>query len=295
VLLNIKEALAYAVDILKKQNIQAPAREAGALLAFVLKKDLSFIYAHPEGNLSERHEQEYIDIVAKRSSRMPFQYITNNQEFMSLDFYVDENCLIPRPDTEILVEAALEVIKKYKEPVRVLDIGTGSGAIAVSIAYYAPGTIVDAMDISESALRVAAANARKHRVQGRINFINADFRYYNAEERYNVVISNPPYIPSGDIKNLMPEVADYEPVLALDGGEDGLDFYRAIASKIKALLTPGGTVLTEVGMGQHARVGKLLEKEGMHVSVIKDLAGIDRVVIGNFGNIFLKNCIKSPF
>jgi len=295
VLLNIKEALAYAVDILKKQNIQAPAREAGALLAFVLKKDLSFIYAHPEGNLSERHEQEYIDIVAKRSSRMPFQYITNNQEFMSLDFYVDENCLIPRPDTEILVEAALEAIIKYKEPVRVLDIGTGSGAIAVSIAYYAPGTIVDAMDISESALRVAAANARKHRVQGRINFINADFRYYNAEERYNVVISNPPYIPSGDIKNLMPEVADYEPVLALDGGEDGLDFYRAIASKIKALLTPGGTVLTEVGMGQHARVGKLLEKEGMHVSVIKDLAGIDRVVIGNFGNIFLKNCIKSPF
>lgn len=284
--MNIKEALAYAGDILKSGNIQAPVREAGVLLAFVMKKDLSYIYAHPEENLPEALEHEYMDAVEKRSNRMPFQYITNHQEFMSLDFYVNRNCLIPRSDTEILVEAALKVIKKYKAPVRVLDVGTGSGAIAVSIAYYNENTVIDAIDISESALQVAEINAKRHQVHKRINFINADFRRFKAEKPYPVVISNPPYIPSGDIKKLMSEVADYEPVLALNGGVDGLDFYRIIALKLKDLLTPDGTVLTEVGIGQHTQVKELFEKEGMSVSVMKDLAGIDRVVLGNFGNIF---------
>lgn len=293
--MNIKEAMAVAADILKNGNIHAPVREAGVLLAYVMKKDLSFIYAHPEEMLSEQLEREYMDIVSKRSNRMPFQYISNNQEFMSLDFYVNQNCLIPRPDTEILVEATLDIIKRYREPVRVLDIGTGSGAIAVSIAYYAKNTVIDAIDISESALQVAAINAKKHQVHDRIAFLNADLRSFSAEKPYSVVISNPPYIPSGDIKNLMPEVANYEPVLALDGGDDGLDFYRIIASKLANLLTPDGTVLTEVGMGQHAQVMNMFEKEGMNVSVLKDLAGINRVVCGSFGNIFPKNCIKSPF
>ncbi|NLM09680.1 MAG: peptide chain release factor N(5)-glutamine methyltransferase [Clostridiaceae bacterium] len=285
--MNIKEALAVAVKILKSRNIQAPVREAGVLLAYVLKKDLSYIYAHPEDILSEKAESEYMDAVRKRSNRMPFQYITKHQEFMSLDFYVNNSCLIPRPDTEVLVEAALSVIKKYKSPVRVLDIGTGSGAIAVSVAYYDKNTVIDAIDISESALQVAVKNAKKHQVHNRINFKNEDFMHFMPEKPYSVVISNPPYIPGEEIKNLMPEVANYEPVLALDGGEDGLDFYRVIASKLKGLLTPDGTVLTEVGMGQHVQVKELFEKEGMEVSVLKDLAGINRVVLGTFGNIFL--------
>jgi|LFRM01.1.fsa_nt_gb release factor glutamine methyltransferase len=284
--LNIKEALAFAAEILKKGNIQAPVREAGALLAYVLKKDLSYIYAHPEENLPGSIEGEFLKAVEKRGSRMPFQYITNHQEFMSLDFYVDESCLVPRPETEILVEAALNVVKKYEKPIRVLDIGTGSGAIAVSIAYYDRNTVVDAIDISESALNTAMKNAKRHKVLDRISFINRDFMHFAAKEPYRVIISNPPYIPRDEIKNLMPEVADYEPVIALDGGTDGLDFYRAIASGLKNLLTPDGTVLTEVGAGQHAMVRGLFEKEGMSVLVLKDLAGIDRVVVGSLSETF---------
>lgn len=269
--MTIKEALALAIDILKSKNIQTPVREAGVLLGYVMKKDLSYIYAHHEEKLSDELIDEFIEAVKKRSQRMPFQYISNNQEFMSLDFFVNRNSLIPRPDTEILVEAALDVIKKYKSPVRVLDIGTGSGAIAVSIAWYNENTVIDAIDISESALQVAIANSRKHKVYDRIRFINQDFMHFNAEKPYSVVVSNPPYIPCGEIKDLMPEVADYEPVLALDGGQDGLDFYRAIASKLTNLLTPDGIVLTEVGIGQHTQVKELFEKEGMSVKVIKIL------------------------
>jgi len=280
--LNIREALNEAVSILKNSNIETPAREAGVLLAFVLKKDLSYIYAHPEENLPDGILREFIDAVGRRSRRMPFQYISNRQEFMSLEFYVDQNCLVPRPDTEILVEAALEAVKKYKGPVRVLDIGTGSGAIAVSIAYYAENTVVDAIDISENALTVAVKNAEKYSTAERINFINADINRFTPEKPYSVVVSNPPYIPRGEIEKLMPEVACYEPVIALDGGEDGLDFYRIIASKLENLLYPDGTVLVEVGIGQHAYVRELFEKKGMRVSVLKDLAGTDRVVLGSF-------------
>lgn len=280
--MNIREALNEAVSILKNSNIETPAREAGVLLAFVLKKDLSYIYAHPEENLPDGILREFIDAVGRRSRRMPFQYISNRQEFMSLEFYVDQNCLVPRPDTEILVEAALEAVKKYKGPVRVLDIGTGSGAIAVSIAYYAENTVVDAIDISENALTVAVKNAEKYSTAERINFINADINRFTPEKPYSVVVSNPPYIPRGEIEKLMPEVACYEPVIALDGGEDGLDFYRIIASKLENLLYPDGTVLVEVGIGQYAYVRELFEKKGMRVSVLKDLAGTDRVVLGSF-------------
>lgn len=278
--MNIKEALADACSILKSGNVETPVREAGVLLAFVMKKDLSYIYAHPEENLPDETIRIYMEAVKKRSERMPFQYITGHQEFMSLDFFVNTSTLIPRPDTEVLVEAALDVIKEYKSSVRVLDIGTGSGAIAVSVAYYAENTVIDAIDISENALKVAAANARKHRVDNRIHFINTDFMDFKAEKPYSIVLSNPPYIPDREIKNLMPEVAHYEPLLALDGGEDGLKFYRAIASGISNLLTPGGTVLTEVGMGQDGQVKEIFEKAGMTVTVIKDLSGINRVVCG---------------
>ncbi|AGC67138.1 release factor glutamine methyltransferase PrmC [Thermoclostridium stercorarium subsp. stercorarium DSM 8532] len=284
--MNIKEALETAGKILKSRNIQTPVREAGVLLAHVIKKDLSYIYAHSEEKLSDELVREFFDVVGKRGSGMPFQYISNRQEFMSLDFYVDQNCLIPRPDTEILVEAALKVIKKYQSPVRILDIGTGSGAIAVSIAYYDKNTVINAIDISENALEIAAANAAKHGVEGRINFINADIRHFTAKKPYAVVVSNPPYIPSGEIENLMPEVAHFEPLIALDGGEDGMDFYRVIASKLESLLTSDGTVLTEVGIGQDSFVMELFEEKGMNVEVLKDLAGINRVVVGCFGKIF---------
>lgn len=280
--LNVKEALAVGSNILKSKGIQTPVREAGVLLAFIVNKDLSWIYAHPDKTLSDELESRYMEAINKRSQRMPFQYISNRQEFMSLDFYVDKNCLIPRPDTETLVEAALHVIKGYNSPVRVLDIGTGSGAITVSVAYYDKNTIIDAMDISEKALQIAAINAKNHCVDDRIRLINADFLNFHTEQRYSVILSNPPYIPNDEIKSLMPEVAQYEPELALNGGQDGLMFYRAIASRATKLLTSDGTVLTEVGIGQDVQVKELFEKEGMLVSVHKDFAGINRVICASY-------------
>lgn len=283
-MLNVKHALSIASDILRSNDIEAPVREAGVLLAFVMKKDISCVYAHLEDELTNELKDAYMEVVAKRSGRVPFQHISNNQEFMSLDFYVDENCLIPRPDTEILVETALQIIKGYnserKGPIRILDIGTGSGAIAVSLTYYDKNVVVDAIDISKKALEIAKMNAQKHLVHDRIRLINADFFSFKPTKPYHMVVSNPPYIPNEEINHLMPEVRVYEPTLALDGGEDGLCFYRGIASSIRHLLVQGGTVLTEVGIGQDAQVKEIFENQGLSVSVYKDYAGINRVLCG---------------
>lgn len=282
--MNVKHALSIASDILRSNDIEAPVREAGVLLAFVMKKDISCVYAHLEDELTNELKDAYMEVVAKRSGRVPFQHISNNQEFMSLDFYVDENCLIPRPDTEILVETALQIIKSYnserKGPIRILDIGTGSGAIAVSLTYYDKNVVVDAIDISKKALEIAKMNAQKHLVHDRIRLINADFFSFKPTKPYHMVVSNPPYIPNEEINHLMPEVRVYEPTLALDGGEDGLCFYRGIASSIRHLLVQGGTVLTEVGIGQDAQVKEIFENQGLSVSVYKDYAGINRVLCG---------------
>ncbi len=283
-MLNVKHALSIASDILRSNDIEAPVREAGVLLAFVMKKDISCVYAHLEDELTNELKDAYMEVVAKRSGRVPFQHISNNQEFMSLDFYVDENCLIPRPDTEILVETALQIIKGYnserKGPIRILDIGTGSGAIAVSLTYYDKNVVVDAIDISKKALEIAKMNAQKHLVHDRIRLINADFFSFKPTKPYHMVVSNPPYIPNEEINHLMPEVRVYEPTLALDGGEDGLCFYRGIASSIRHLLVQGGTVLTEVGIGQDAQVKEIFENQGLSVSIYKDYAGINRVLCG---------------
>lgn len=282
--MNVKHALSIASDILRSNDIEAPVREAGVLLAFVMKKDISCVYAHLEDELTNELKDAYMEVVAKRSGRVPFQHISNNQEFMSLDFYVDENCLIPRPDTEILVETALQIIKGYnserKGPIRILDIGTGSGAIAVSLTYYDKNVVVDAIDISKKALEIAKMNAQKHLVHDRIRLINADFFSFKPTKPYHMVVSNPPYIPNEEINHLMPEVRVYEPTLALDGGEDGLCFYRGIASSIRHLLVQGGTVLTEVGIGQDAQVKEIFENQGLSVSIYKDYAGINRVLCG---------------
>ena len=198
--------MAFALNILKDNNIEAPAKESGVLLAFVLKKDVSWLYAHPEYCLEPNVLKEYRNIVFKRSKGMPFSYIVNNREFMSLDFYVNPDCLIPRPETEILVEAVLSRINKMEEALphinkveealpqinkaeaalseinkscnaalRVLHVGAGSGAICVSIAYYAPKTIIDALDVSNNALEIAAMNAKRHCVENRIRLVTADF------------------------------------------------------------------------------------------------------------------------
>lgn len=281
--MTIGEALAEAGGIFNKKRMEAPVREAGVLLAFVLNVDISWIYAHSLDVLSPEKTAKYRELVQKRSEGMPFQYISNNQEFMSLNFHVTRDCLIPRADTEVLVETALAWLKR-KSPAEanVLDIGTGSGAIAVSLAFHGGNIRIDALELSPNALKLAVENARKHNVDNRIRFIQADFFHWEADEPYSLVLSNPPYIPHGDLKNLMPEVGRYEPRVALDGGKDGLVFYRTIAAKTKRLLKPGGAIFVEVGLGQAEYVRQMLESQGLDSEIYQDLSGISRVVRGEW-------------
>lgn len=280
--MNLFEAVQNAAGILKNKGIENPVWEAGLLMSYVLKKDISYVYTHHNCSLSPENYEKYKDLVCLRANGMPYQYITQNQEFMSLDFFVNSGCLIPRPETEILVEAALSVIlDKNSCKIRVLDIGTGSGAIAVSIAFYAVKTVVDAVDISLEAIETAKRNAKTHKVNNRVHFLQKDFFSWEPDLPYDIVLSNPPYIPSSEISLLPVGITGYEPAAALDGGPDGLIFYREIAKKIEKLLKPGGSVFVETGAGQARFVSDIFKSCGLSASVYRDLAGTERVVRGD--------------
>jgi len=280
--LNVFEAVQGAVRMLKNNGIENPVWEAGLLMGFVLKKDISYVYAHHDHSLSPGDYEKYMDLARIRANGMPYQYITQNQEFMSLDFFVTSGCLVPRPETETLVDAALSwIIEKNRGEIRVLDIGTGSGAIAVSIAYYATTAVVDAVDISHEAIETARRNAKTHAVNNRVNFLQTDFFNWVPDSPYDIVLSNPPYIPSSEVSSLPAGIIEYEPVTALDGGPDGLMFYREIAAKIEKLLKPGGSVFVEAGAGQAGLVSDIFENRGLYTSVYRDLAGTERVIRGD--------------
>ena len=202
---------------------------------------------------------------------------------MALPFFVDENVLIPRPDTENLVETVLGLIDKEKD-VHILDMCTGSGCIAVSLAYYLPNSKITAVDISDSALKVAKHNARLNNVDGQIFFIKSNLFERlpkTLKEKIDIIVSNPPYIPTKDMEDLMREVRDYEPNQALDGGEDGLRFYHPIINDCMEYLRPGGVLAFEIGYNQAEPVENLLKDYGFsNIEIKKDLAGFDRVIFG---------------
>ncbi len=221
-------------------------------------------------------------MLARRTKREPLAYIVGHKEFYSLDFEVSPAVLIPRPETELAVTAALEAIELVRDP-RVLDIGTGSGAIAIAIAANAPAARVTATDISPRALALAARNAVRHRVADRVSFRRADrFEVLDAEPplgRFDLIVSNPPYIDDGALAGLEPEVRGYEPHVALAAGSDSLNFFRAIASGARVHLGGGGELIVEVGAGQAAAVAQIFDRAGLRVvSVLDDLAGLPRVV-----------------
>lgn len=221
-------------------------------------------------------------MLARRTKREPLAYIVGHKEFYSLDFEVSPAVLIPRPETELAVTAALEAIELVRDP-RVLDIGTGSGAIAIAIAANAPAARVTATDISPRALALAARNAVRHRVADRVSFRRADrFEVLDAEPplgHFDLIVSNPPYIDDGALAGLEPEVRGYEPHVALAAGSDSLNFFRAIASGARVHLGGGGELIVEVGAGQAAAVAQIFDRAGLRVvSVLDDLAGLPRVV-----------------
>lgn len=270
-----REAIAFGERNLSEAEVLDAKNDAWLLMAMACKVDHTFYYMHMDEEMAADWEEEFKTLIKKRSEHIPLQYITGEQEFMGLKFHVNSNVLIPRQDTETLVEEAL---KHIRPGMSVLDMCTGSGCVLISILKKTYGVTGVGTDISKQALNVAKENAR-------INEVSAVFErsdlFDNVMDTFDVIVSNPPYIRSGEIPALMPEVAEFEPTIALDGKEDGLFFYRKIISKSREYLKPEGMLLFEIGYDQGQQVSEMMRFAGFtEVQVIKDLAGHDRVVFG---------------
>lgn len=280
--LTISELISHGVDILKKNNIESPVLNAGVILCHVLKCDRIFIYSHGDKCVDISDIKVYNIMIGQRASGKPLQYIIGKNEFMSLPFVVTPDVLIPRPETELLVEQVIKFSEGFNEKaINILDIGTGSGCIAICLAFYIKNALVTALDVSENALGVARQNALNLGVSDRMTFVESNlFNNLYEYNKFDVIASNPPYIPSSDIELLQAEVKEHEPHTALDGGEDGLFFYRAIIKQSTAYLKPNGFLILEVGIGQAAPVTSMMNANFSNINVFKDLSGIDRVVSG---------------
>ena len=262
------------------KGVESPRLDAEVLLSHILQKERIYLYVHFDEPLEAPELARFREMIKQRVQRIPVAYIIGYREFMALRFAVSPAVLVPRPDTEILVEAVLERLRDKVAPA-VVDIGTGSGAIALSLLKNLPQATAAAVDISPAALDVARENAAALEVADRVTFYQGDLYGPVAGRTFAAIVSNPPYIPDADIAGLEPEVREFEPQSALAGGADGLDFYRRLVAGGAGLLEPGGFIAFEVGIHQAAAVAALAENrpEFGKTEIIKDYAGIDRVVI----------------
>lgn len=282
----IKELLKLGVDIIKENEYGNPNLEAMLILSKLLNVDRSYIYTHFDINVDEDIKERFLELISKRALGYPIQYILKQKEFMGLDFYLEEGVLVPRPDTEILVEYIIEYINKYYKEysINILDIGIGSGAISLSIAKNCPNTFVYGVDIGDIPIKVANINKKRFNLSN-VKFFKGDLFSgidgLSMEGKFQIIVSNPPYIPRMDIDKLQAEVKSYEPRLALDGGIDGLDFYREISNKAMKYLKRNGLLAYEIGYDQGEAVRDILIDEGFNdIQVLQDLQGLDRVVLG---------------
>lgn len=274
--MQVKRDLEEAVKILKDNNIDEAIIKAKIVLCMVLKIEKEYIIINDSKEMAKEDEEKYFQYINKLKNGIPLQYITNNQEFMKLNFFVDENVLIPRADTEILVEEVISLANDDKN--KILDVCTGSGAIAVSLAKYIKNSNVMAIDISKEALKIAEKNSFNNNVN--IKFIESDL-FNNLEENdFDIIVSNPPYIRENVINELSIEVK-HEPKIALDGGKDGLDFYRKLSSESYKYLKEDGYLCLEIGYDQKKEVIEILKNEKKYKNIYstKDLFGNDRIII----------------
>lgn len=270
-----REAIELGEKILNMANIVDAKNDAWLLLTAACKIDHTFYYMHMDEDMDSQQVKEFECLIKKRAEHIPLQYITGEQEFMGMTFHVNSNVLIPRQDTETLVEQAL---KRVKPGMHILDMCTGSGCVLISILKNAPGTTGLGCDVSKQALIVAKENAKRNDVSA--EFERSDL-FENVIDKFDMIVSNPPYICTDIIPTLMPEVAQFEPLIALDGKEDGLYFYRRIVSESKEYLNESGMLLFEIGYDQGQEVSDMMKEAGFSdVCVIKDLARNDRVVYG---------------
>ena len=267
------------MTILLKETTEDARFEAEIILAHILKKDRIYINAYKDLPLDEDIFKKYEILCQKRQKGMPFAYITNSKEFMGLDFYVDENVLIPRCETEMIVEY---VISKYKGlNLHIVDLCCGSGIIGISILHYLKDISVTAIDISDGALEVSKKNADNLNVSKRITFKKGDaLKPLNLPKKADILISNPPYIKTSVIDTLSKDVKDYEPHLALDGSYDGLIFYKEIVNNIESSLNKDGEIIFEIGYDQAKDVCEILKDKFKDVKVYKDIFQNDRMVTG---------------
>jgi len=252
-------------------------RDVEVLMLHLIKRDRAYLIAHPLDMLSAEGAVRYYTLIERRVAGEPIQYITGETEFYGLPFQVDRNVLIPRPETEHLVEKVLALAGEFERP-RIVDVGTGSGAIAIALAHKLPAARITAVDISAAALTIARGNAERNGVAGRVRFLEGDLLAPVAGKQFEIVVSNPPYVAESDRGTLAVEVRDHEPAVALFAG-GGLDVYRRLIPDGWAALVPGGFLAMEIGLGQNSAVAELMVDAGFEqVEFIADLQGIPRVV-----------------
>mgnify|MGYP005767748681 FL=1 len=275
----IKEAIEKGMIELKVDNVEMPKLKARLLMQFILKKDRQYVIVNDMNNLTVAQEKKYFEYIKKLRKGIPLEYITHQREFMKLNFFVDENVLIPRADTEILVEEVIKIAKKMRAK-KILDLCTGSGIIAVSLAKYIDNCEITATDISKGAIAIAKKNAIINKVEDKITFIESDLFSNIPNSKYDIIVSNPPYIKK-EIINKLDKQVQKEPRIALDGGYDGLDFYRKIIFQAYEYLKYNGYLCFEIGYDQKEDVSNLLKNNGNYSITysLKDLYDNDRVIV----------------
>lgn len=276
--MTIAEAVSYGAKVLQDNEVVEPRRESALLLTLATGKDRAFLIAHPEAALDRAEEQKFREYIERRASHEPFQYISGHQEFFGLDFSVSPDVLIPRPETEAVVEASIEVLRDKRSP-EFLEVGVGSGCISVSILDSLKKARGVAGDVSQSALRVAAGNAAIHGVDDRLEFLISDVFESIGRRRFDLVVSNPPYVPFDDLNALQPEVRDFEPVNSLSDGRDGLSIIRRLVEGSPDRLKKGGWLILEIGFSQSAAVAEMFNAAvWKEFEMLPDLQGIPRIV-----------------
>jgi release factor glutamine methyltransferase len=268
----ILEVIQRSAEFLAKRGVGAPRLQVELLLAHVLKLPRMKLYLNFERALSAQEVETLRELVRRRGQREPLQYIVGSVCFCGLELSVSRHVLVPRPETELLAERAWNFLAQLPSgcQARALDLGTGSGCLAIAMAARAPQARVDATDFSDDALNTARQNATRCQVAGRIEFHQSDgFAGLKPEQQFDLIVSNPPYIPTADIQSLEPEVRDFEPRMALDGGPDGMDFYRRIAAEAGAFLKPGGRAMLELNDDGAKSVGEIFEQAGWKIEAIE--------------------------
>ena len=279
--MQLKQAVDCAYQLFIENDVPSPRLNAELLLMFVLGRERAFFYAHPERELSADEQSRYEEVIRERARGCPTQYITGHQEFWGLDLLVSPAVLIPRPETEHVVETVLELVRDYgadsSARLRLLDVGTGSGCIALALASELPHVELHACDISEEALEIARINAARLGLGGKVLFRKSDLLTVYRGEQFDFVISNPPYVGEADADKVQKQVREFEPRIAVFSGQEGLEIYRKLVPQARAHLRPRGWFVAEIGFSEEARVRELLAG-WKDIQVTADLQGIPRVV-----------------